>query len=164
VSLDRWVPPVIDSFLSRVRHLSPSLFHCSVGPVCRRQSPHACARPLSLPRGPHPSDPSSLTSRLCTSVMDASTSRISRPPPHALDRFRARTPLAHCPLLICAPSRALSLSLSLSLDLRAHPVSSAAAHRSPPPILRSSLSPRRTPCLGEFRLTVSDSGYPSICP
>jgi hypothetical protein len=38
--------------------------------------------------------------------------RISWPPLHALNPFRARTSLTHSPLLICALSRALSLSLS----------------------------------------------------
>jgi hypothetical protein len=79
---------------------------------CWRHFPRTRARSLSLARGPHLSDPPSLTSRPCTPVVDApTTSRFlatsARPRP-----FRARTPLFQFPLFICAHSRALSPPLS----------------------------------------------------
>jgi hypothetical protein len=51
-----------------------------------------------------------------------------------------------------------------SLAMRTRSDSSAAAHRRPPSVLRPSSSPRPICYLGEFRLAVSYSGYPLVCP
>jgi hypothetical protein len=50
------------------------------------------------------------------------------PPPHALDPFRDRTPLAHFPLLICALSRAPSPSLSPYVRVQVAPSLLTKAH------------------------------------
>jgi hypothetical protein len=55
-------------------------------------------------------------------------------------------------------------SLAPSLALRAQPGSSAAAHRSPPPVPRPPLSPRRAHCLGKLCHITSGSGHPLVCP
>jgi hypothetical protein len=118
VRADRRPSPVS---LSRPRALSPSL-----PPVARWARPvgvvslRARARPLPLARGRHLLGPV-LTSRLRTPVVDAPTSVHFLPPPHSLDPFRARTPLAHFPLLICALSRAPSPSLSHYTRIHAAP-------------------------------------------
>jgi hypothetical protein len=110
------------------RALSPS--RCPVGQACRR-SPRARAHSLSLSGGPFPS---ALATRSRSFLLSAPRTppvrfpvpnisptpppwtrprpRVFRLPPHTLAPFRARTPLAHFPLLICAPSRAPSPSLS----------------------------------------------------
>jgi hypothetical protein len=54
--------------------------------------------------------------------------------------------------------------LALSLALPTRTESSATAHRRPLPVLRSPSRPRPVFCLGEFHLTVSCSGHPSVCP
>jgi hypothetical protein len=53
---------------------------------------------------------------------------------------------------------------ALSLALRARPESSATAHHRLSTVLRPSSSPRPVYCLGEFRLIVSYSGHPLVCP
>jgi hypothetical protein len=122
--------------------------------------------PLSLPRGPHPSDPvpnlppRPRCGRAHVLAVDEPTSAqfpatSARPCP-----FRAHTPLAHFPMLICALIRALLPSLSPC----AHPGSSAAAHRSPPSVLWPPSNPHRARCLGEFCLAVSNSRHLSIRP
>jgi hypothetical protein len=140
---------------------SLSLFCCSVWPAYRCRSPRARARPLSLPRGPHPSGPSSLTSRPRTSAVDAPTSThfsttFARPRPLLSPHPARPLPPAH---LRPQPS-----TLALFLALRVRPGSFTAAHRSPPPVLRPPSSLRRACCLGEFRLAISNSGHLLIRP
>jgi hypothetical protein len=53
---------------------------------------------------------------------------------------------------------------ALSLSLRAPPESSTTAHRRLSSVLRPSSSSRPVYCLGEFRLAVSYSGHPLVCP
>jgi hypothetical protein len=114
--------------------LVPSL--CPVDPTCQPPPPVT-----NLPPTPPP--------WMATSTQSLATSARPRP-------FRARTLLAHFPLLICALSRALLPC--------AHLGTSAAAHRSPSFVLRPPSSPRRARCLGEFCLAMSNSGHPSIRP
>jgi hypothetical protein len=136
--------------------LSPSC--CLVGQSCRLRFPRTRARSLSLARGPHQLDPSSLTSRPRTPVVDApSTARFpatsARPRP-----IRARTPLVHFP-----HSFAPTAELSRPLSRPAHTTrQSAAAHRSSPPVPRPSLSPRRTRSLGKLCHITRSSRHPSV--
>jgi hypothetical protein len=78
-----------------MRALSPS--RCSMGTACRCRFPRARAHPLSPPRGPHSSGPSSLTSRPRTPSLDAPMSAHFPATSAHLDPFRALTPLAHFP-------------------------------------------------------------------
>jgi hypothetical protein len=141
---------------AHARSLSLSPSRCPVGQACQRRSPRARARPLSPPHEPHSSVPSSLTSRPRTPTVDAPTSA-HFPATFACPRPLLSPHLARpLPLLICALSQALSPC--------ARPGSSSAAHRSPPPVLRPPSSPCHARCLGEFCLTVSNSGHFSDCP
>jgi hypothetical protein len=152
VRADRQPPPVS---LSHPRALSPLSLLLPGGPVLSAPfslSTHTFS--LAGLRTP-PVRPPSLTSAR-TPAVDASTSArflatSARPRP-----FRARTPLVHFPLLICALSRALAL--------RAQPGSSAAAHRSSPPVPRPLLGARHARCLGKLRHITRNSGHPSIRP
>jgi hypothetical protein len=54
--------------------------------------------------------------------------------------------------------------IALSLALPARTESSATAHCRSLPVLRSPSRPRPVLCLGEFRLAISCSGHPSVCP
>jgi hypothetical protein len=116
-----------------------------------------CSSSLSLPRGPHPSRPSSLTSRPRNPAVDARTfvhflATSARPDP-----FKAPTPLAHFPLLICTLSRAPSPSLSPNTCVQVAPMLLT--------VVRCPFyGPRRSRCLSEFRLAVSNSGHLSVRP
>ena len=75
--------------------LSPS--HCSVGPACQRQFPRARAHPLSLPRGPHQSDPIP-TLPPTAPPWTWPRLRTPQPPPHALTPLdpMPRSPTSPC--------------------------------------------------------------------
>jgi hypothetical protein len=141
------------------RTLSPlSLSRCPVGQVCWRRSSCMCAA-LSLSRRPHlsarPQPPAHVPP-----PWTRPRPRDLQPPQHILIPFEPRTPLAHLPPLTCTLSRTLSPSLSLyACDQRAPP---------PPTVdyrpFWPSSSPRPVCCLGEFRLAISYSGHPLVCP
>jgi hypothetical protein len=149
------------------RALSPS--RCPVGQACQRRSPHARAHSLSLSGGPFPS---ALAARSCSFPLSAPRTppvrfpvpnlsstpppwtrprpRVFQLPPHALGPFRARTPLAHFPLLICAPSRAPSPSLSpCARNQVAPPPLTDVCH----PFYGHRRTPRRVRCPGKLRLS-----------
>jgi hypothetical protein len=86
--------------------------------------------------------------------------RVLRPRPCARAPFEPRALLAHLPSLICAICQ--TPSPSLVLPTRAE--SSATAPRRQLPVLQPSSRPRPVPCHGEFRLAISCSGHPSVCP
>jgi hypothetical protein len=83
-------------------------------------------------------------------AMDAPMSRVSWPPLHAPDLLLVSHPTHTLPSLSCAPSRTPSPSLTLR------------ARRGLAPVLRSSSSPRRARCLGEFHLVVNNTRHPTL--
>jgi hypothetical protein len=141
--------------LARTPLLSLSPSHCSVRLACRRRFfSHALS--LSLPRAPHPSVVPNVSPR--SPPWTHPRLRVLRPPPHALAPLEPapRLPTSPCSL---APSAELFRPLS-------HPARATRqlCRRSPKPVVvpRSSLSPRRVRCPGEFCLTVSNSGHPLV--
>jgi hypothetical protein len=108
--------------------LSLSSARCQWGRFVGAVSFSAHERPLSLPRGPHPSDPVPNLG-LCTLAVDAPMSACFPATSACPDPFRARTPLAHFPLLICALSQAPSPSLSPCMCIQAAPPPLTETHR-----------------------------------
>jgi hypothetical protein len=152
---DKWAPPV---------GANPSALTLSLSLLCGADlsAPFLFPAPalsLSVPPSPlvsHPQppahDPPSWT---CPRPL------ILRPRPRACAPFEPRSLLAHLPSLSCAlnqPPR------SLSLALHARPENSATTHCRSQFVLRSSSRPHPVLCLVEFRLAVSCSGHPSVCP
>jgi hypothetical protein len=142
----------------RQTHLHARAFsRCPVGPA--RQPVRPFSRSLSLARGSHRSEPSPLSESPAPRHGRAHVARFpatftrTRPP------FSPHTPHS-LPSFSCAPvehPRPLSRT-------HARPRSSDAARRGLAPVLRSPSSPRRSCCLDEFRLVVSNLGHPSVCP
>jgi hypothetical protein len=136
-----------------------SFSHCPVGPPCEQLT--ACRCVPSLVHGPRMSaTPLVPNLLLAHSAVDAPTSCVSQPPPHAPDLLLALVLHSHTPLAQLRPQPNTLAPLSLC----ARPGSFATTHRSLPSVLRSPSSHRRARCLGEFRLTVSNSGHPSVRP
>jgi hypothetical protein len=161
-----------------------------VVPACQRQSapahshlslstPTPLARvPLSLPHDPRSSAwlPVRLSALADPWVLPVGTvpTRIASALRcgHAHDRaFSGHAPRAQAfsgpahthspfPAQLCTQPSTLALSLALS----ARPGSSAAAHNSPPLVLRPQLSLCRARYLGEFCLFASNVGNPPVCP
>jgi hypothetical protein len=152
----RRVPPVG----ANLHTLSPSL-SCSVGSPCRRRFFSACVRSFSLPHGPHPSVPSA--SQPLAHVPPPWTRprpRVLRPPLHALASLDPvpRSPTTPTHLRPQPSSLAPSLALCMRpAELRRRSPGTAA-------VLRLFLRPRHDRCPGEFCLTDSSSGHPSVRP
>jgi hypothetical protein len=106
---------------AHVLFLPPSLSRSlPVGPIYRRRSPRARARPLSLARGPHPSGP--------VPNLPPAHSRRGRANARAFsDHLRTPSP----PLEPAPPAHLRPQSSTLSL--RAYPGSSVVAHQNLPP-------------------------------
>jgi hypothetical protein len=108
-----------------------------------------------------PTCQSSPTSRPRSPTVDAPTSA------HSPATSSRPTPLLSP--VPCSPTSPRSFApsadpLALSLALRARPENSATAHHWSLSVLRSPSHPCPVLCLGEFRLTVSYKGHPSVCP
>jgi hypothetical protein len=112
---------------------------------------------------------------LCPTVPTCQPSLTSRPRSprrgRAHDRAFSCHVLASVPLLSPAPysptsprSFAPPAKPSRPLALPTHVESSATTHRRLLPVLRSPSRPRPVLCHGEFCITVSCSGHPSVCP
>jgi hypothetical protein len=155
-------------------------FHCLVGPTCwcgsptrthtfsrcptgpARQPGHPFARPLSLTRGSHLSNPS-LPNRPRMSRVSSWTPRPRRTP---RSRPSPPRPFSSClvPHSLPFPLTRSLAALSTRLAPRAHLGSSVAIRRGLAPILRSPSSPRRVCCLNELRLVTCVPGHPWVHP
>jgi hypothetical protein len=116
----------------------------------------ARAHLLSLPREPHPSAVPNLPPT--SPPWKCPHPRVLRPPPHAL------APLEPAPRSPTSPySFAPSAEHSRPLSRPAR-ATRQLCRRSPKPaaVPRSPLSPRHVRCVGEFHITVSNSGHPLV--
>jgi hypothetical protein len=139
---------------------TPSLSRCFVGLSCRRRSFPLHAHSLYL----------------CPAVPTCQSSPASHPRSPRRGRTHVHAFSGHVPapmpllsLVPCSPAsprsfapsakppRPLSRSARASRELRHHPPSTDV-------VLRSPSRPRPVPCHGEFRLAVSCSRHPSVCP
>jgi hypothetical protein len=155
---DRRASPVDANPSALTPSLSLSLSRCFVGPSCRRRS-FFPAPSLSLSRHPHLSAVPNLSPTI-SPPWTRPRPRVLRPHPRARAPFEPCARLTHLPSLICVlcqTPRPLSRCAHASQKLRHRPPSTAA-------VLRSLSRPRPVLCHGEFRLAVSCSGHPSVCP
>jgi hypothetical protein len=142
--------------------VSPARSLPSLPPAARWASPVGAVSlartlTLSVPRTP-PVSPS-LTSRPRPPPWTRPHPRVLQPPPHNPRPFRASRPARPLPPAHLRPQPS---SLAPSLALRTQPDK---LHRRSPKaaaVPRPPLSPYRVRCPAEFRLAVSNSGYPLV--
>jgi hypothetical protein len=159
---DRRAPPVRAN--PSVLTLSPS--RCSMGPIYRRRSFSLHPLSLSVPPSPHVSHPQPPAHN---PPPWHPRPRVLRPRPRACAPFEPRALLAHLTSLICALSRAPSLSISLcTRDQRTPPLTVGCCpfcnhRRAHAPSFTSVSSASPLAARDTLRCALPLSGLPGLC-